>query len=79
MDIETLKEILILVTPIVAHICVAVIAIVKMKGHHSDKEKEANDKVVSIGNKTEQAYKDIAILKTKVASIEKCLLEERRK
>ena len=79
MDIETLKEILTLVAPIVAHICIAVIAIAKMKGHHNKKEDEANNKVVSVANKTEKAYKDIAILKTKIASIEKCLLEERRK
>lgn len=79
MDIETLKEILTLVVPAIVHICVAIIAITKIAGHHNKKEDEANNKVVSVVNKTEKAYKDIAILKTKVASIEKCLLEERRK
>lgn len=79
MNIETLKEILTLVAPIIAHICVAVVAIVKIAGHHNKKEDEANNKVVSVASKTEKAYKDIAILKTKIASIEKCLLEERRK
>jgi len=79
MDINTLKEILILVATIVTNATISIITLVKVFGHHSNKEKEANDKVVSIGNKTEKAYKDIAILKTKIASIEKCLLEERRK
>ena len=50
MNIETLKEILVLVAPIVAHICVAVVAIVKIAGHHNKKEDEANNKVVSVAS-----------------------------
>ncbi len=76
---DTLSTILIAIAPSLSAIITVIAGIVK----NSMMVKKVNENtgiiVTNATKKLEQAYKDIAILKSKIASIEKIMIEEKEK
>ena len=72
MDINTLNAILIVVVPIVGHIVVATIVGALSKS----REERTEAKFVNNTAKYKKMADDIAIIKAKLTSIEKCMSEK---
>ena len=75
MDINTLNAILIVVAPIIGHIAVAAIVGALSKS----REERAEEKFIQNTMKMKKSFDDIAIIKAKIASIEKCMSEKGKK
>ena len=76
---DTLSTILIAIAPSLSAIITVIAGVIK----NSMMVKKVNENtkiiVTNATKKLEQAYKDIAILKSKIASIEKIMIEEKEK
>ena len=79
MNIETVTTILIAIAPALASIAAIVGGIVKMAAMLKKSNEENTASLEAKTDKMEKAFKDMAILKTKVESIEMYLLENKKK
>ena len=79
MDIETLKEILVAVAPVIGTIVAVIIGLVRVYRHVTDSEARQQKELVEALRKQKKSFDDIAIIKAKLASIEKCMSEKGRK
>lgn len=77
MNIETVTTILIAIAPALASIAAIVGGIVKMTAMLRRSNEENTASLEAKTDKMEKAFKDMAILKTKVESVEKYLLENK--
>ena len=77
MNIETVTTILIAIAPALASIAAIVGGIVKMAAMLKKSNEENTASLEPKTDKMEKAFKDMAILKTKVESVEKYLLENK--
>ena len=79
MNIETLKEILVAVAPVIGTIVVTIIALVRVYRHVTGSEARQQKELVEALRKQKKSFDDIAIIKAKLTSIEKCMSEKGRK
>ena len=79
MNVETVTTVLIAAAPALAAIAAIVGGIVKMTAMLRRSNEENTASLEAKTNKMEKAFKDMAILKTKVESIEMYLLENKKK
>ena len=77
MNLETVPTILIAIAPALASIAAIVGGIVKMAAMLKKSNEENTASHEAKTDKMEKAFKDMAILKTKVESVEKYLLENK--
>ena len=77
MNLETVTTILIAIAPALASIAAIVCGIVKMTAMLRRSNEENTASLEAKTDKMEKAFKDMAILKTKVESVEKYLLENK--
>ena len=77
MNIETVTTILIAITPAFASIAAIVGGIVKITSIFKRISEENAARLEAKTDKMEKVFKDMAILKTKVESVEKYLLENK--
>ena len=75
MDINTLDAILIVIAPIVGHMVIAAIVGALSK----NREERAEAKFINNTAKYKKMADDIAIIKAKLVSIEKCMSEKGKK
>lgn len=79
MNLETVTTILIAIAPALASIAAIVGGIVKMTSMLKRSNEETTANIESKTDKMEKAFKDMATLKTKVESVERYLLENKKK
>lgn len=79
MDVNTIKEILVLVAPVVANVVVTIIAVVNFIRFSKAREVKMQEEILNNTRKMKKSFDDIAIIKTKLASIEKYLSEKGKK
>ena len=77
MNIETVTTILIAIAPALASIAAIVGGIVKMAAMLKKSNEENTASLEAKTDKMEKAFKEMAILKTKIESVEKYLLENK--
>ena len=77
MNIDIVTTILIAIAPALASIAAIVGGIVKMAAMLKKSNEENTASLEAKTDKMEKAFKDMAILKTKVESVEKYLLENK--
>ena len=83
VDISTVATVLVAVVPSFSAICAIVGGIIVMGGKIKSALKKCEDdsasKIKETTSKLNKAYEDIAIMKSKIVSLEKHLLEEKNK
>lgn len=79
MNVDTVTLTLIAIAPALAAIAAIIGGIVEMIALLKKSNKETVDRIEAKTGKMETALKDMAILKTKVESIERHLLENKKK
>lgn len=79
MNLDTFTTILVAVAPAVSAMIVILTGMMKVTHLLKKIKNESNDEVAKANAKLLKAYTDMAVLRTKVASIEKLLLEQKEK
>ena len=79
MDVNTIKEILVLVAPVIANVVVTIIAVVNFIRFSKAREVKMQEEILNNTRKMKKSFDDIAIIKAKLASIEKYLSEKGKK
>lgn len=79
MNLDTFTTILVAVAPAVSAMIVILTGMIKVTHLLKKLKNESNDEVAKANAKLLKAYTDMAVLRTKVASIEKLLLEQKEK
>ncbi len=79
MNVDTITTLLVAIAPALASIATIICGIVKMTAMLKKSNEETTANIESKTDKMEKAFKDMATLKTKVESVERYLLENKKK
>lgn len=79
MELETWTTLLIAIAPAVSAVIAIISGCLAVIGKFKKITEKATEKTKEANKNLEKAYNDIAVLKTKIVSIEKHLVEEKEK
>ena len=79
MELTTLSTILVAVAPAISAVLTILVAALKVRSTIKKIKKESDNKLLESNARLEKAYDNIAIMQTKLASIEKYLVEKEDK
>ena len=79
MNLDTVTTLLVIIAPALSAMLTIIAGVIRVRAYIKQLKKESNEEIDKSNAKLLKAYNDIAILKTKISSIEKLLLEQKEK
>lgn len=79
MDLTVVETALVAIAPSIVTIITTISGIIAFFRQFKKQKKESDNKLLECNTRLEKAYNDIATMKAKIETIEKCLIELKEK